>query len=192
MKSIRTEILSIIGGLSIVFGIILANNINHVYLSPLMFSLGIIFTIILGLDLITKAIPTCRSWRDCVIIGYYNLLTAFAAGVFLRWTGNFPQIISLSWETFAGAIGTGIIIGLVGLSNKEKTSYTVPVTFMLMFSFVYLKLPHCVVSAFYLGAISGAGAFFPSLLGFSAVLLGNIIGGLIIRGSYSLIKAVKE
>lgn len=180
-KKFSTFLLSLLGGLSIAFGIVLANNMNHVYLSPLMFSLGIVFTIIMGLELITRAVPIGKNWKDCVIIGAGNFVAAMLAGFFLKGFGHFPDTIPVNiW----GAIGTGIIIGLVSVANKKKGPYTVPVTFMLMFSFVYLKLPHCVVSAFYLGGLRLVGV--KEWLGFLSVLAGNIIGGLIVYCVYRL------
>lgn len=180
-KNFSTFLLSLLGGLSIAFGIVLANNMNHEYLSPLMFSLGIVFTIIMGLELITRAVPIGKNWNDCVLIGAGNFVAAILAGFFLRGFGHFPDTIPVNiW----GAIGTGVIIGLVSVANKKKGPYTVPVTFMLMFSFVYLKLPHCVVSAFYLGGLRLVGI--KEWLGFLSVLAGNIIGGLIVHRVYRL------
>ena len=175
--------LGILGGLSIVFGIILANNMNHTYLSPLMFSLGIVFTIIMRLELITRAVPLGRKVGEACIIGAGNFIGALLAGAALWWTGKYPPSISINiW----GAIATGIIIGLVSVANTEGTAYTVPVTFMLMFSFVYLKLPHCVVSAFYVGNSVVGGYLANTLPGFLVVLVGNVIGGLIVWATYWL------
>ena len=181
------RISGILGGLCIVFGTVLANNLNHVYLSPLMFGLGIIFTVVLGLDLITRAVPIGIPARDCVTIGLFNFVSAFIAGLLLKNFGAFPKEIS---PDFWGAIGTGIIIGLVSVVNKKSGPYTVVVTLMLMFSFVYLKLPHCVVTAFYLGTILGVGAFWSSLWSFVVIVVGNIIGGLIVNVVFRLSQSI--
>ncbi|MBS5433087.1 MAG: hypothetical protein KHY12_04900 [Firmicutes bacterium] len=178
---------SVIGALSIVFGTILANNINHTYLSPLTFSLGIIFVIILNLGLITRSVPSGEGFKNCGIILIVNIAVAIIAGLSLRSCGSFPTIIK---PALVPAIGTGIIIGLVSVANIKKTNYTVPVTFMLMFSFVYLKIPHCVVCAFYYGASpQNAIENMPGLL---VVIVGNIIGGLIIRYLFKICNALSE
>ena len=177
-KLMKLPPVAILGGLSIVFGTVLSNNMNHPILSPLMFSLGIIFVIVLNLGLITRSVPSGGSVGECVIIALYNLFTAFLCGIFLGGFGNFPTTVE---PNFWGAVGTGIIIGLVSLVNREETPYKVPVTIMLMFSFVYLKLPHCVVSAFYAGNILSTTKDLSALWGLFMVLIGNVAGGCVVR-----------
>ncbi|MBQ8935500.1 MAG: hypothetical protein IJ049_03765 [Oscillospiraceae bacterium] len=168
---------SAIGALSIVFGTVLSNNINHQYLSPLMFSLGIILVIIFDLGLITRAVPSGASAPQCGVTAGVNFLAAYAAGWLLHSCGSFPDAIPVD---FVGAIATGIVIGLVSAVNRHKSEYTVVVTIMLMFSFVYLHIPHCVVCAFYLGAKMTAVTL-TDVLGLVTVIIGNILGGLVIR-----------
>lgn len=168
---------SAIGALSIVFGTVLSNNINHQYLSPLMFSLGIILVVVFDLGLITRAVPSGASAPQCGMTAGVNFLVAYAAGWLLRSCGTFLDAIPVD---FVGAIATGIVIGLVSAVNKHKSEYTVAVTIMLMFSFVYLHIPHCVVCAFYLGAKTAAVTL-TDVLGLVTVMIGNILGGLVIR-----------
>lgn len=176
-----------IGALAITFGTVLANAVNHVYLSPLLFSLGIVLVIVLNLDLVTRAVPSGVPYGECAVILVFNLLVAALAGLLLRTCGTFPPSIKPS---FFPAVATGIIIGLVSLVNIKQTSYTVPATLMLMFSFVYLKLPHCVVCAFYYGA-SPVNAL-RNLPGLLSVVAGNLIGGLIIRYLFILCKKLEK
>ncbi len=173
----RVCVTSAIGALSIVFGTVLSNNMNHQYLSPLMFSLGIILVIIFDLGLITRAIPSGASVFQCIVTAGVNFIVAYLVGWLLHSCGNFPQEIPID---IVGAIATGIVIGLVSAVNKHKSEYTVVVTIMLMFSFVYLHIPHCVVCAFYLGAKTTA-ATPADLVGLLTVVFGNVLGGLIIR-----------
>lgn len=171
---------SVLGALSIVLGTILSNNVDHEYLSPVCFSVGILIVIAFDLGLITRAIPGGQSTEECFIIGIVNLVTAALAGIVLADMGEFPQEITYS---LTGAIATGIIIGLVSISNKVKSRYSVLITMILMFTFVYLKLPHCVVYAFYCGAartLYGASNWF----NMCGVVAGNVVGGLIVRFCY--------
>lgn len=171
---------SVLGALAIVFGTILSNNVNHAYISPICFSVGILIVISFDLGLITRAVPGGQLTEECFIIGFVNLVTAALAGFILSDMGNFPQDLACS---LSGAVATGIIIGLVSISNKVSSRYSVLITMILMFSFVYLKLPHCVVYAFYCGAarvVYGSSNWF----NLCVVTIGNIVGGMIIRFFY--------
>ena len=171
---------SVLGALSIALGTILSNNVDHEYLSPICFSVGILIVIAFDLGLITRAVPSGKSTEECFIVGLANLVTAALAGFLLADMGDFPQEITCS---LTGAVATGIIIGLVSISNKVKSRYSVLITMILMFSFVYLKLPHCVVYAFYCGA---ARALYgtSNWLNMCSVVAGNVVGGLIVRFCY--------
>lgn len=172
---------NILGALSIVFATVLSNNINHEILSPLAFSLGIIFVIVFDLGLITRAIPSGESFSICLVTLGINSVIATCMGFFLYSFGNFPTTFGGFWS----AVATGIVIGFVSLMNKENNKYTVFTTIMLMFSFVYLRLPHCVVCAFYLG--TNRNITYNDVFSLFYVVIGNILGGLIIRYSYKLI-----
>ena len=132
--------------------------------------------ITLDLGLITRSVPSGKPVKECVGVLLANLLVAFVLGVLLGYPGICPQTLN---GTFYGAIGTGIIIGLASIANIYQSKYTIIITMILMFSFVYLGLPHCVVYAFYLGALPHITSVdFMTLL---SVIGGNIVGGMIIR-----------
>ena len=167
---------NLLGGGCIVLGTILANTINHPILSPIAFSVGILLVIVLDLGLITRSVPSGKPFKECVGTLAINILVAFVLGVLLCNTGNYPHTLD---GTFLGGIATGIIIGLISIANIHQSKYTVLITMILMFSFVYLKLPHCVVYAFYVGALSHITA--TDFMTLVTVICGNIIGGMIVR-----------
>jgi formate/nitrite transporter FocA (FNT family) len=175
---------SILGAGCIVLGTILSNNVNHPILSPIVFSVGILLVISLDLGLITRSVPSGKSLKDCLVTYSVNLFVACVLGLMLNDTGVYPQQLT---GTFGGAIGTGIVIGLVSIVNKRNANYKVIITMVLMFTFVYLKLPHCVVYAFYFGALETVT--WASALSLILVTLGNVVGGLIVR--YSIEKLDK-
>lgn len=168
----------ILGGGCIVLGTILANAINHPILSPIAFSVGILLVITLDLGLITRSVPSGKSFNECVETLFFNLLIAFLFGILLDWTGDYPQMLN---GTFYGAIATGIIIGLASIANIHQSKYTIIITMILMFSFVYLGLPHCVVYAFYIGALPHLT--FAECFSLLTVICGNVVGGMIVRFS---------
>lgn len=167
---------SIIGAVCIVIGTILSNNINHPILSPIVFSVGILLVIDLDLGLITRSVPSGDSSSKCCYTAMINIVVALLLGLLLGDVGNYPTVLNVS---FGGAVATGVIIGLVSVANKYSGRYTILITMILMFSFVYLRLPHCVVYAFYLGAlpmITWEGIW--SVL---VTIAGNVGGGLLVR-----------
>ena len=169
---------NILGASCVVLGTILANNINHPILSPIVFTVGILLVVDLNLGLITRSIPSGMSVKDCAKTFGMNLIVAFVLGLLLSGSGTYPQQLT---GTFGGGIATGIVIGFVSIVNKCKSEYRSIITMILMFAFVYLKLPHCVVYAFYFGALDTMTWVSAESLVF--VTVGNIIGGLIVRWS---------
>ena len=176
---------SIFGTFCIVLGTILSNNTDHSILSPIVFSVGILLVISLNLGLITRSIPSGNSIQSCCITCLTNITIAIILGLLLSGSGNYPNQLN---ATISGGIATGIIIGLVSVVNIRKSDYTILITMILMFSFVYLKLPHCVVYAFYFGALPQITLV--EFITLMKVICGNIIGGLIVR--YSLVILDKQ
>ena len=176
---------NILGGGCIVLGTMLSNAINHPILSPIAFSVGILLVITLDLGLITRSVPSGRPVKECFGTLCINLLVAFVLGVLLSRTGNYPQTLG---GTFGGGVATGIIIGMASIANKYQSKYTIIITMILMFSFVYLGLPHCVVYAFYIGALTHITT--AECLTLLFVTLGNIVGGAIVR--YSVLELDNE
>ena len=177
---------NILGACTIVLGTILSNNINHPILSPIVFSVGILLVISLDLGLITRSVPSGKSVSDCAITCLVNVIVSFLLGLLLSASGAYPQQLN---GTFGSAIATGIVIGFVSVVNKHKSEYTTLITMILMFSFVYLKLPHCVVYAFYLGALDTITL--ESCLSLLIVTFGNVIGGAIVRISMNILNKNK-
>lgn len=173
---------SFLGACCIVLGTMLSNNINHPILSPIVFSVGILLVISLDLGLITRSVPSGKSLKDCMIAYGVNLIVSVILGLMLNDYGTYPQQLT---GTFIGGIATGIVIGLVSIVNKHNTEYKTIITMILMFAFVYLKLPHCVVYAFYFGTLDNVT--WASALSLLFVTLGNIVGGLLVRYSMTIL-----
>ena len=171
---------NIFGAACVVLGTILSNNINHPILSPIVFSVGILLVISLDLGLITRSVPSGKPFRSCVSTCCINLVVSFLMGLLLSNSGTYPPQLT---GTLGGGIATGIVIGLVSVVNKLKSDYKTIITMILMFTFVYLKLPHCVVYAFYFGALETLT--WNSALSLLLVTIGNLIGGSIVR--YSMV-----
>lgn len=178
---------NILGGACIVFSTVVARFVDHQYLSPALFAMGIVLVIVLDLGLVTRAVPSGEDVAHCVSALAVNILTAWVLGLMYLGVPEFAVEFGHPSEYFLPAVATGIIIGLVSVVNKHKSEYTVPMTFMLMWTFVYLGLPHCVVYAVYLAAncmVDSTGAMV--LL---SVIAGNIAGGLIVRSADKLIQS---
>lgn len=177
---------NILGALCIVFATAVSRFAGHEYLSPLLFSMGILLVIIFDLGLVTRSVPSGDDLTHCICACCVNLVTAGVLGTMYTGANQFAMTFAPPWEYLLPAVGTGIIIGLVSLVNKHHSEYTVLMTMMLMFSFVYLKLPHCVVYAVYVAANRHTSTGGASAL--AVVTLGNIIGGLIVRFSGYIIR----
>lgn len=174
--SMNTVIKSVIGSLSICLGTYFSLVVDDDIISPIVFSSGILLVIYFNLNLITKDIPTAIANTEdgskkytIVPILIFNLLTAFIVG----------KIMSYDFELYTNAtinnsILGGAVIGIVSLIAMENYDYKELLIMLLMFCFVYLKLPHCVVYAFY------GGLEVQILKSLPIVVLGNIIGGSIV------------
>lgn len=173
---------SFFGASCIVLSTVLSNNINHEILSPIVFSVGILLVVGFNLGLITRSVPGGDSFTDCFITLATNIMTAMCFGLLLRNTGTYPETLEAS---IGGAIVTGIVIGLVSVSNKFNSRYAEWITMILMFSFVYLHLPHCMVYAFYFGTLPMITM--QELGTLALVTVGNILGGLIVRYSMKIL-----
>lgn len=161
---------SILGALAICLGTYLSGTVNNQYISPLIFSVGILLVISLNLDLTTRTIPTEMKWDKALIVLSANLITSVLIGLLFQGY-KIPPINT----RFRDAIIAGLVIGLVSLVNgKQSLKYKTVVTLMLMYAFVWLKLPHCVVYAFYMGVDIEYWEFLPR------VIAGNVIGGVLI------------
>lgn len=165
---------SILGGFAISLGVILSNLIDNEFISPLIFSVGILLCMDLKMHLITRAIPLKPYIPTCGNILLFNLLSAMACGLVVKFT--FMHTVPRLNPDFIGAILTGIIIGIIAVINKKNMNgtYKIIITMLLMFAFVYLKLPHCVVYAFWFGCMEC------SFINLLIAVAGNIVGGLII------------
>lgn len=93
--------------------------------------------------------------------------------------GVVPEIATYNNEDltalFAQAALGGMVIGTVCTVNSVYSKVQVPTIFLLMFVFVYMKMPHCVV---YLVHIFYNNIF--DIRTFLMILLGNCIGGYLI------------
>lgn len=120
-------------------------------------------------ELITRHVPTKGfSWQTAVVL-VVNLATAGLLGFF---TMDFPAPdTSNLLMTFANSILGGIVISCVSLNNLADSPYKVVIALLLMYLFVMLGLPHCVVYAF-------LHVDFGTLL---LVIAGNLIGGGLLR-----------
>lgn len=166
---------SVLGALCICLGAYFSLLINNPIISPIVFMVGILLIIYFDLNLITREIPlntknTPESIQNTCVVLLLNVFTAFFVGLFLP-----KQALNLN-PSFMNSILGGIVIGLVSLVAKYKKTYKEIIIIILMFCFVYLKLPHCVVYAFY------SGIDFHNAIYLLPVISGNIIGGLLIKG----------
>lgn len=162
---------SITGGLSICLGTVASKYCPYPALAPLLFAVGIFMVMQFDWNLITRHIPTGRILSlNTIIILFVNLLVAYLFGLCFPLEVTPPD--NLFWMSVAG----GAVIGLVSLNNLTTNKYKIPIAILLMYIFVMLGLPHCVVYAF-------LGAEPTTLL---IVVLGNIVGGILLRLLYSL------
>jgi formate/nitrite transporter FocA (FNT family) len=178
-------ILSVFGGACIALFAGVSALVGHQYLSPLIFSIGIILIIHFGLSLITRDCPLGYPANSVVTTLIFNVAAACMVGC--AFIGRIE--VSMKSDLFESIL-TGLIIGFVALCNRYKGIYTLPLTLMLMYAFVYLKLPHCVVYGFYFPLCKAAvGTKFVCL---AYAVAGNIIGGLLIHWFDTVIREVKR
>lgn len=172
---------SILGGAAISLGTLLSVKVGHPYLSPLIFSVGILLVIGFQLELITKTIPVeMKLYKSLQVLGI-NLLTAFICGTLVH--GYTVPTVNTS---FKASILGGIIIAVVSLVNVKKIHNRTIITLILMFSFVWLKLPHMVVYAFNTGVSFEYWEFLPR------VILGNVVGGVFVGAIFKFGKVVRK
>lgn len=205
----KTYLDGVFGGLSISFASIISNMTNHEYLSPFIFSIGILLCIRFSFNLITKSVPLLENWFRCVLIFLINMMTSMICGLIFKFNNVIVTPIIFK-PTFFGAFMTGVIIGLVAYINipeyykvinvgSEKEMdlrsipcygdgrhYNVIMTLILMFAFVYLKFPHCVV----LSTWFGAG--YCDLYDLFLTVVGNVCGGLFVGLSGYVRKKLNE
>lgn len=179
---------SILGAVSICLGTYFSLTIDNEFLKPIVFTIGILLVIYFDLNLITREIPlkstpqimSKRIPCNALIILTINLLTAYVIGA----AANLQ--IAVKQPDFMNSVLAGIVIGLVSIIAKEGKSYKEIMILILMFCFVYLKLPHCVVWAFY----GGLDPFYLPYI--CPIVAGNIVGGLIIGLIYQWLKKAKN
>lgn len=175
-----TTTLAIAGGVAICFGTYASQRCEFPILAPLLFAIGILLVVVFDLGLITRFVPThtftSANIAKLVLILVANLLTAYILGLFTSLSITPPD------HLFVWSIIGGIVMGLVSLNHLLTTQYRVVIALLLMYIFVSLKLPHCVVYAF-------LGADFPTLI---TVVAGNLLGGMALNLGFRLIcKSVK-
>lgn len=156
---------ALLGGAAICLGTYASRVCEFPILAPLLFAVGIVIVMVFDLGLITRFTPTHSYSLKNILAGLIilasNVLIASLLGQLSSLTVNPPE------NLFLWSILGGIVIGLVSLNNMMHTPYKVALALLLMYIFVMIKLPHCVVYAFY-------NVDFPTLL---TVIAGNIIGG---------------
>lgn len=166
---IPTSALAMAGGAAICLGTYASRACEYPILAPLLFAIGILIVMVFDLGLITRFVPThtytASNLAQLVVILVVNLITANLLGSLSDFSATPPN--NLFWWSVLG----GIVIGLVSLNHKIRTSYQVAVALLLMYIFVMLGLPHCVVYAF-------LGADFPTLM---IVVAGNLFGGVLLN-----------
>lgn len=172
----RYIIHSILGGISISIFAGLSVLAHNEYVAPFVFMLGIIIIINYGLSLITRDCPLGHPWKDLALTLAFNLSAAFVVGLLFR--AEIPYEVTMRPDLLKSVL-TGVIIGIVALVNRDKTEYTVLLTVLLMYAFVYCKLPHCVVYAFYLPICKAAAG--AKLISMGCAVAGNVAGGLLVN-----------
>lgn len=179
-------ILSVFGGACIALFAGVSAMVGHQYLSPLIFSVGILLIIHFGLSLITRDCPLGLPARSVTVTLAVNIAAAFLVG--LAFAGKTGEVC-MKADVFESIL-TGLIIGFVALVNRDRGLYTLPLTLLLMYAFVYLKLPHCVVYGFYLPLCdAGLGL---KLICLAYAIAGNVIGGILIHIFDVAVKEVKR
>lgn len=172
---LTTTILAIAGGAAICLGTYASRICEFPILAPLLFAVGILLVMVFDLGLITRFNPThtytSQNLAKLLVILVVNLITANLLGNLTTITATPPD--NLFWFSVLG----GIVIGLVSLNHKIATPYKVAVALMLMYIFVDLGLPHCVVYAF-------LGVDFPTLM---VVVAGNLVGGMALNFGFRAI-----
>lgn len=172
---LTTTILAIAGGAAICLGTYASRICEFPILAPLLFAVGILLVMVFDLGLITRFNPThtytSQNLAKLLVILVVNLITANLLGNLTTLTATPPD--NLFWLSVLG----GIVIGLVSLNHKIATPYKVAVALMLMYIFVDLGLPHCVVYAF-------LGVDFPTLM---VVVAGNLVGGMALNFGFRAI-----
>ena len=165
-EGIYQAILAILGGASICLGTYASRSCEFPILAPLLFAIGILVVLVFDLGLITRFTPThtfsSSNLAKLLIILIFNLITANLLGPLSSFSATPPD--NLFWWSVLG----GVVIGLVSLNHKISTPYKLVVALLLMYIFVDLGLPHCVVYAF-------LGVDFPTLM---VVVAGNLVGGM--------------
>ena len=175
------------GGVCIALFAGVSAMVGHQYLSPLIFSIGILLIIHFGLSLITRDCPLGLPAGSVAVTLAVNIAAACLLG--LCFTGKINGEVCMKADLF-GSVLTGLIIGFVALVNRDRGLYTLPLTLLLMYAFVYLKLPHCVVYGFYL-PLCGTGLGL-KLICLAYAIAGNVIGGILIHIFDVAVKEVKR
>lgn len=172
---VPTTISATAGGLAICLGTYASRVCEEPILSPLLFAVGIFVVMVFNLGLITRFTPTHSftsfNLARLVIILVVNLITANLMGSLANFSATPPD--NLFWWSVLG----GVVIGLVSLNHMLTTPYKVSLALLLMYIFVMLGLPHCVVYAF-------LGADFPTLM---TVVAGNLVGGVALNFGFRYI-----
>lgn len=170
-----TTILAIAGGAAICLGTYASKMCEFPILAPLLFAVGILLVMVFDLGLITRFTPThtfsSANLAKLLIILIVNLLTANLLGSMV----DLP--IATPNNLFLWSIVGGVVIGLVSINHKLATPYKVVVALLLMYIFVDLGMPHCVVYAF-------LGVDFPTLM---VVVAGNLLGGVCLNFGFRAI-----
>ena len=158
-----------LGAAAISLGTFASKTCPYPILAPLLFAVGILMVMRFDWHLITRHFPTQPLNKVLTpLIIVCNLLFAYLIGLFSDLTITPTQDVLYLFLT---SIAGGAVIGLVSLNNLTDHPYKVPIALLLMYVFVMLGLPHCVVYAFLNVSLS-------TLL---VVLAGNVVGGLALR-----------
>ena len=163
-----TAVRAALGGVSISLFAGMSVLVHDAYVGPFVFMTGIILIIVYQLSLVTRDCPLGCPAASVAVTLTVNVLTAFCMGLLFR--GHLPYEVTMKADLFQSVLA-GVIIGMVSLVNRDRTIYTIPLTVLLMYAFVWCRLPHCVVYGFYMPICGG------SWVSLAYAIAGNLIGG---------------
>ena len=176
-NSFREAFKAVAGGACICLGTYAMRMCPYPEIAPLLFAVGILMVMAFDFHLITRFVPTHRFfgvpanfWVGFIVLAA-NLITAYLVGLLVDFSPTPPD--NLFWQSVLG----GMVIGLVSVNNIFPSQYKVLIAALLMYAFIILGLPHCVVYAFY-------NADFPTLL---IVVAGNLVGGAILGSVFKIL-----
>jgi len=176
---------SILAGILIALAGVIYLNCENKIIGSMLFSIGLIAVILLQANLYTGKIgyvvDNTVKLKDCLIILFINLLSAFIVGIIYKYcVGTSQAIVSRYDKSYSRLLLDGVLCGALIYIAVEgyKVTKNILVVILAVMAFILSGSEHCIADAFYYGC---SDFDVKGLLVLLFVIIGNSFGSILVR-----------